>query len=152
MASTNEDAVVLATGRQDDRLLIMRHLPDRATIEVAWWRRDDVGTTDQLQTLEIPAEAAEMTALAKLCKATLDAQWETIGDGERIAVAGTPAEGAELAAMRSGDEVLIVWRPERDDLIRLSRPALQLLVAEMLPAAMRKLDTLGFGMPQNGDL
>ncbi len=35
MASTNEDAVLLASSRQDERLLIMRHLPDRATVEVA---------------------------------------------------------------------------------------------------------------------
>ena len=151
MASTNEDAVVLASSRQDERLLIMRHLPDRATVELAWWRRDDLGTTEQLQTLEIPAEAAEVSALARLCKAALEASWETLGDGEVIAVAGSPAESAELAALRAGDEVLLVWRPERDDLIRLSRPALQLLAAEMLPAAMRKLETLGFGMPQNGD-
>ncbi len=92
-----------------------------------------------------------MSALARLCEAALDAPWETLGDGEVIAVAGSPAESAELAALRDGDEVLLVWRPERDDLIRLSRPALKLLVAEMLPAAMRKLDTLGFGLPQNED-
>ena len=34
MASTNEDVTVLATAPLgDDRLLILRHLPDRGTVE-----------------------------------------------------------------------------------------------------------------------
>ena len=39
MASTNEDVVVLATAPMDDgqQLLVLRHLPDRGTIEVGWW-------------------------------------------------------------------------------------------------------------------
>ena len=46
MASTNEDAMVLATSRLDDgRLLVMRHLPDRATVEIGFWRRDASGVT-----------------------------------------------------------------------------------------------------------
>ena len=40
MARTNEDVVVLATARLDDgRLLVVRHLPDRGTVELGWWGR-----------------------------------------------------------------------------------------------------------------
>ena len=147
MASTNEDAVVLATARLDERLLMMRHLPDRGTIELAWWRRDDAGTIEHLQALEIAAEAVEVRALVRLCKQVLDAAWETIGDRAVIAVEPL-ADGAELVALRAGDAVQLARRPERDDQILLSRAALRHLVAEMLPAATRKLETLGFGMPQ----
>ncbi len=148
MASTNEDAVVLATARLDERLLMMRHLPDRGTIELAWWRQDDAaGTTEHPRALEIVAEAVEVRALASLCKRVLDAAWDTIGDRAVIAVEPL-ADGAELVALRAGDAVQLARRPERDDQILLSRAALRHLVAEMLPAATRKLETLGFGMPQ----
>ena len=42
MASTNEDVVVLATAPMDEgqQLLVLRHLPDRGTIEVGWWVRE----------------------------------------------------------------------------------------------------------------
>src|SRR5690349_10736795 len=58
MASTNEDAVALATARLDDgRLLMMRHLPDRGTIEIGWWRRDEGGVVAQEPpSLELAAE------------------------------------------------------------------------------------------------
>ena len=45
MASTNEDVVVLATAPLDNgRLLIIRHLPDRGTIEIGWWEREESGS------------------------------------------------------------------------------------------------------------
>ena len=45
MARTNEDVVVLATARLDDRrLLVVRHLPDWGTVELGWWSRDENGT------------------------------------------------------------------------------------------------------------
>jgi hypothetical protein len=150
MASTNEDAVVLATARLDKRLLVMRHLPDRGAIELAWWCQDDAGATEHSQALEIAAEAVEESALVRLCKQVLDAVWDTSGDRAVIAVE-LLADGAELVALRAGDAVQLARRPERDDRILLSRPALQLLVAEMLPAATRKLETLGFGMSQQQD-
>jgi hypothetical protein len=45
MASTNEDMVVLATAPLDDgrQLLVMRHLPDRGTVEIGWWGREESG-------------------------------------------------------------------------------------------------------------
>jgi hypothetical protein len=148
MASTNEDVVVLATARfADGRLLIMRHLPDRGSVELVWWRRDEAGTTEQLQALELAAEAVEVAAFARLCEQALDTERGEIADGEEIAAAGPFADGARLAALRSGDEVMLVRSPERDNLILLSRAALGELVAK-LPAAMQKLTTLGFGLPQ----
>jgi hypothetical protein len=93
------------------------------------------------------AEAVEVRALASLCKQVLDAAWETIGDRAIIAVE-LLTDGAELIALRAGDAVQLARRPERDDRILLSPAVLQLLVAEMLPAATRKLEALGFGLPQ----
>jgi len=42
MASTNEDVVVLATAPSPDgeQLLILRHLPDRGTVEIGWWAQE----------------------------------------------------------------------------------------------------------------
>jgi hypothetical protein len=151
MASTKEGAVVLTTAKLDKRLLVMRHLPDRGTIELAWWCQDDVGSTEHSRTLEIAAEAVEVSALAKLCKQVLDEAWDTIGNRAVIAVEPL-TDGAELVALRAGDAVQLSRRSERDDRILLSPAVLQLLVAEMLPAATRKLELLGFGMPQQQGL
>ncbi len=64
MARTNEDAVVLASVRlDDDRLLILRQLPDRGTVEIGWWQRDDAGSPQQTQVLELAAEAVEVEAV-----------------------------------------------------------------------------------------
>src|SRR3954470_2079506 len=75
MASTNEDAVLLATRPRDDgRLLIMRHLPDRGTIEIGWWARDENGAVGQgAPVLELAAEAVEESAVGGL--------WELAGCG-----------------------------------------------------------------------
>ena len=145
MASTNEDVVVLASARQDDgRVLLMRHLPDRGTIELGWWQQDAGAVTAQLPVLELAAEAEELAALEQLCR-----QAAGQGDGE-IAGTGPLSDGAELAAQCSGEEVVLIRRPDRDDRIVLSRPLLQTLLTTMLPAAREKLATLGFGLPQHG--
>jgi hypothetical protein len=150
MASTNEDAVVLATARFDDgRLLAVRHLPDRGTIELGWWRRDEGGAVAQVPpSLELAAEAAEVEAFARLCERALATRWDAVGDGEEIAEAGPFAEGARLIVLRSGDEVAFIRPPEGDDLVLVPRAALERLVAETLPAAARKVAALGFGLPQ----
>src|SRR5437868_849056 len=150
MASTNEDAVALATARFDDgRLLIMRHLPDRGTIEIGWWRRDEAGAVSQVPpSLELAAEAAEVEAFARLCERALATRWDAVGNGEEIAAAGPFADGARLILLRSGDEVALIRPPEGDDLVLVPRAALERLVTETLPSAVRKLVVLGFGLPQ----
>jgi hypothetical protein len=150
MASTNEDAVALAASRFDyGRVLLVRHLPDRGTVEIGWWRWDEGGAIAQAPpVLELAAEAVEVNAFARLCEQVAAAGWETIGDGEEIAAAGPFADGARLAALRSGQEVKLIRYPERDNLILLSRAALDVLIAEMLTQAVRKLEVLGFGLVQ----
>ena len=152
MASTNEDAVVLTTARFDDgRLLAVRHLPDRGTIEIGWWRRDEGGVVAQVPpSLELAAEAAEVEAFTRLCERAAAAGWERVAGGGEIAAAGPFADGARLVALRSGDEVAFIRPPEGDDLVLVPRTALERLVAETLPAAARKLAALGFGLPQQG--
>src|SRR4051794_28466837 len=153
MASTNEDAVVLATARfEDGRLLAVRHLPDRGTVEVGWWGRDEAGAVAQLPpVLELAAEAAEVEAFARLCERAAATGWDTVGDGGEIAAAGPFADGARLVVMRAGDEVAVARRPEADDLVRVPRAMLDRLATETLPAALGKLVALGFGLPQHGD-
>jgi hypothetical protein len=148
MASTNEDVTALATARLDDgRLLALRLLPDRGTIEIGWWTRDETGIAAQPPTLEIAAEAPELSALVGLCEQVRATEWRVMGDGNSIATASL-ADGAELVAIRSGEQVTLVRRPERDDLIVVSPAALDLLTVDLLPAATAKLAALGFGMVQ----
>jgi hypothetical protein len=153
MASTNEDAVVLATARFDDgRLLAVRHRPDRGMVEVGWWGRDGDGAIAQLPpALELAAEAAEVEVFARLCERAAATGWDTVGDGEEIAAAGPFADGARLVVLRASDEVAFARRPEAGDLVRVPRAMLERLVAETLPAALGKLVALGFGLPQHGD-
>lgn len=152
MASTNEDAVVLAASRfEGGRSLLARHLPDRGTVEIGWWRRGEDGALAQVPPmLELAAEAVELAAFMRLCEQAAAARWEATRDGEEIAAAGPFADGARLAALRVGDDVMLVRRPERDDLALLPRAALRVLVAETLPEAIRKLEALGFGLIQQG--
>src|SRR4051812_49963358 len=84
MASTNEDAVLLATRPSDDgRLLIIRHLPDRGAIEIGWWARDENGAVVQgPPVLELAAEAVEVSAVARLC------EWLVGAGGDGTAVGG----------------------------------------------------------------
>ena len=153
MASTNEDAVTLATARLGDgRVLMLRHLPDRGTVEVGWWGRDGDGAVTQLPpALELAAEAAEVEAFARLCERAAATGWDSVRDGGEIAAAGPFADGARLVVTRSGDEVAFARRPEAGNLVRVPRATLERLVAETLPAALGKLVTLGFGLPQHGE-
>src|SRR4051812_3509193 len=71
MASTNEDVVVLATAALEDgrRLLVVRHLPDRGTVEIGWWDREESGgVAPRPPVLELVAEAVEGNAVAELCE------------------------------------------------------------------------------------
>jgi hypothetical protein len=146
MASTNEDVVVLASARQDDgRVLLMRHLPDRGTIELGWWQQEAGAVVAQLPVLELSAEAQDLAALEHVCRQAAAGQ----GDSEIVA-SGPLSDGAELAALGSGEEVVLVRRPDLEDRIILSRPLLQTVLTAMLPAAREKLARLGFGLPQHG--
>jgi hypothetical protein len=153
MASTNEDAVALAAARLDDgRRLMLRHLPDRGTIELGWWCRDGDGAVAQAPpALELAAEVAEVEAFARLCERAAATGWDAVGDGEEIAAAGPFADGAWLVVLRSGEEAAFARRPGDDDLVRVPRTMLGRLVAETLPAALGELVALGFGLPQHGD-
>jgi hypothetical protein len=71
MTSTNGDVVVLAIEPLDDpqRLLVVRHLPDRGTVEIGWWDREESSAVAPgLSMLELAAEAVEVTAVAQLCE------------------------------------------------------------------------------------
>src|SRR3954468_1462008 len=149
MASTNEDAVLLATRPSDDaRLLIMRHLPDRGTIEIGWWARDENGAVVQgPPVLELAAEAG---AVARLCEWLVGAGWDAAGEGEAIAETAPSADGAQVVAVRSGSGLMLVRRPEGGELVLPSRAALDLITGAF-PAALQKLEALGFGLVQQGD-
>ena len=103
MATTNEDAAILASARLDDgRMLVLRHLPDRGTIEVGFWGKDAGAVVLQPPALEIAAEAAELDALASLCGRAPAGEG---GEGAELAAAGPFADGARLSSSRSGDGV-----------------------------------------------
>jgi hypothetical protein len=133
MASTNEDVVVLATARLDDsRLLVVRHLPDRGTVELGWWVPDENGTmAPEPSVLELAAEAVEVDAVVRLCTGLAGAGW------------------AQVVAVCAGDGLRLVRQPEGSELTLPSQAALDLLVATF-PAARRKLEALGFGLVQQG--
>ena len=123
MASTNEDVVVLATAPLGDgrRLLVVRHLPDRGTVEIGWWDREEGGgaVAPGPFVLEL---AAEVGAVARMCES---------GRALRERREAGPASRGRRAVL-------------------LSRAALCLL-AGLFPAALRKLEALGFGLVQQGD-
>ncbi len=148
MARTNEDAVVLATVRLDDtRLLIVRHLPDRGTVEIGWWHKDEAGTPAQGQVLELAAEEAEINGFAGLCRQALESDPAAAAEGGQLASAGPFVDGADLAALNSGGAITLVRHPEPGNEIRMSRDELALLEG-MLPGARERLTTLGYGLPQ----
>jgi hypothetical protein len=151
MARTNEDVVVLATARcLDGRLLVVRHLPDRGTVELGGWAPDEGGTlAPGPSVLELAAEAVEVDAVAALCAELAEAGWATAGEDGTVAATGPVADSAELVAVRAGDEVRLVRRPEGGALDLPSRAALALL-AGTFPAARQKLEALGFGLVQQG--
>jgi hypothetical protein len=149
MARTNEDVVVLATARLDDgRLLVVRHLPDRGTVELGWWGPDVNGTgTPAPSVLELAAEAVEVDAVAQLCAGLADAGWATAEEGRTAAATPPAADGAEVVAVRAGDGLRLVRQPKGGDLA-LPSPAALALLAVAFPAARRKLAALGFGLVQ----
>ncbi len=151
MASTNEDVVVLATARLDDRrLLVMRHLPDRGTVELGWWVPNENGTmAPGPSVLELTAEAVEVDAVARLCAGLAGAGWPTAEEGQTVAATPPDADGAQVVAVRAGDDLRLVRQPEGGDLALPSQAALDLLVATF-PAARRKLEAFGFGLVQQG--
>ena len=141
MASTNEDVVVLVTAPLNDgRLMVIRHLPDRGTVEIGWWDREESSAVAPgPPVLELAAEAVEVGAVARLCQWLLvDAAWDAAG------------EGAQVAAERSRSGVMLLRRPEGGELVLPSRAALGLLT-ENLSAALQKLEALGFSQVQQGD-
>jgi hypothetical protein len=153
VASTNEDVVVLATASldEDKRLLVMRHLPDRGTVEIGWWARESGAVAPAPATLELAAEAVEIDAAKRLCEGLLaDATWQAAGEGLALAETPPDADGAQIAAIRSGAGVRLVRRPEGGELVLPAHAALGLLVG-IFPAARRKLEELGFGLVQQGD-
>jgi hypothetical protein len=139
MASTNEDAVALASTRfEEGRVLILRHLPDRGTIELGWWEDDGGALLPTTPMLEFPAEAFELEALATLCREALRGP----------AMSPPLTEGARLVARADGDGVTLAREPEEASQVTLPREALDRLVDEMLPAARARIEKLGFGLPQ----
>jgi hypothetical protein len=156
MASTNEDVVVLATaplGGGRRQLLVVRHLPDRGTVELGWWEREEGGgaVAPGPSVLELAAEALEVGAVARLCERLAGAGWDDAAvDGQVVAETPPSADGAQVLAVRSGSGLTLVRRPEGGELVLPSRAALGLL-AGLFPAARRKLEALGFGLVQQGD-
>ena len=137
----DEDVAILAFARLDDgRMLVLRHLPDRGTIEVGFWGKDAGAIVLQPPALEIAAEAVELDALGSLCGRALS------DTGAEVA-AGPFADGARLVALRSGDGVTLARPPEPDNRLTLSRAALRAL-ADLLPAARARAEHLGFGLVQ----
>jgi hypothetical protein len=152
MASTNEDVVVLATAHLDDgRLLVVRHLPDRGTVELGWWVRDENGmVAPGPSVLELAAEAVEVDAVARLCTGLADAGWATAEEGQTVAATPPAADGAQVVAVRAGSGLRLVRQPEGGELVLPSPAALELLAATF-PSARQKLAALGFGLVQQGD-
>ena len=151
MASTNEDVVVLATARHaDGRLLVMRHLPDRGTIELGWWVPDENGVVAPgPSVLELAAEAVEVDAVAQLCTRLAGVRWGTAAEDQTVAATPPATDGAQVVAVCAGDGLRLVRQPEGGELTLPSQAALDLLVATF-PAARRKLEALGFGLVQQG--
>src|SRR4051794_3489462 len=154
MTSTNEDVVVLATTPLGDgrRLLVVRHLPDRGTVKIGWWDREESGAVAPgPSVLELAAEAVEGTAVAQLCEWLLaDAGWDATAEGEVLATTPPLTDDAQVPGVRSGNGVQLVRHPEGGSLVLPTRAALGLLT-EIFPAALQKLEALGYGLVQQDD-
>lgn len=145
MASTNEDVVVLATAHAEDgrQLLVLRHLPDRGTIEIGWWVRESGAVAPPAAVLELAAEAVEIDAVMRLCESLLAASSsEEAGGGGTIAETAPDADGARIVAVPSGLGLRLARQPDGGELVLGSRSALGLLVG-VFPAARLKLAELG---------
>jgi len=153
MTSTNEDVVVLATAPSDDgkQLLVLRHLPDRGTIEIGWWARESGAIVPPPSVLELAAEAVEVDAVMRLCTRLLaDADWEAASEGRTLAETSPDADGTWIAAVRSKAGLTLVRYPEGGGFVLPSRTALGVLVG-IFSAARLKLSEFGFGLVQQGD-
>jgi hypothetical protein len=153
MASTNEDVVVLATAPLGEtrQLLVVRHLPDRGSVELGWWEESGGAVVPGPSVIEFAAEAVEIDAVARLCdELRAGGRWGAAGEGEVLAESPPFVDGARVAAVRAGDGVRLVRRPEGGELALPSQAALALL-AGLFPAALRQLEALGFGLVQQGD-
>jgi hypothetical protein len=78
-----------------------------------------------------------------------DAGWATAEEGRTVAATPPTADGAQVVAVRAGDGLRLVRRPEGGALVLPSHAALALL-AGTFPAARQKLAALGFGLVQQG--
>src|SRR4051812_27568415 len=154
MASTNEDVVVLTTAPLDDgrQLLVVRHLPDRGTVEIGWWDREDSGAVAPgPSVLELAAEAVEVAAVGQLCeRLQAAAGGDATAEGEVLATTPPLTDGAQVAGVRSENGVQLVRHPEGGSLILPSRVALGLLTGAF-PAVLQKLEALGYGLVQQGN-
>ena len=95
--------------------------------------------------------AVEVSAVIQLCEGLLaDAGWDAVDEGVTLAETPHFADGAQIAAVRSGNGMLLVRRPEGGNLVLPSRAALALLT-RIFPAARQELEALGFGLVQQGE-
>ena len=135
MASTNEDMVVLATAHAENgkQLLVLRHLPDRGTVEIGWWDRESGAVAPPAAAFELAAEAVEIDAVMRLCDSLLAvSSWEEAGQGETVAKTAPDADGARIVAVRSGLGLRLVRQPDGGELVLPSRTALGLLVDDAM--------------------
>ena len=149
MASTNEDVVVLATARLDaGRLLVMRHLPDRGTVEIGWWGRTRTAWWHRGHPCSSSRPRPSRWTRSPGCAPAWPAQ-----AGPRPRRAGwSPRLNPLPMASRSwpcAPGTACGWSgsPKGGDLA-LPSPAALALLAVAFPAARRKLAALGFGLVQ----
>jgi hypothetical protein len=126
---------------------MLRHLPDRGTIELGWWSDDPADTADQPDAFEIAAEAVEFDAFERLLQQAMAASPGTIGPIAEVRL----VDGAVLLATASNDDIKLSRQPERDDFIVIPCAAIETIATTMLPAARNKLEKLGFGLVQQAE-
>ena len=150
MASTNEDVTILASGRDaGGRMLMVRHLPDRGTIELGWWSIEDGAPVPKPPVLEIAAERVEFQALRSLIDGLADSDIAGRGPGEELAATPAVEGGARLVASVGQGGVRLQRQPDLGDAVELPVEFLQNLSQELLPRAAERLDELGFGLAQH---
>ena len=148
MATTNEDATILASLRfADGRLLMARQLSDRGTIEFGFWQAGGGSVEQRPAALEIVAEGEEAAALADLCDEARARDWAETPDGQEIARSPELNEGATLVARRDGPGLSVSREPEAANRLQLDREAFERLLDELLPAVKAKLAALGPAVP-----
>ena len=150
MATTNEDVTVLTSSRDaGGRMLMVRHLPDRGTIELGWWTIEDGAPVSKPPVLEIAAERVEFQALRSLIYGLIDIDLSGRGPGEQLAATQAGADGSRLVASVGEAGVRLQRQPDLGDAVELPAAFLRTLSAEILPRAAERLDELGFGLAQH---